>query len=162
MKKSLVVALIFVFVLALASTAFAAERQVIGIKGGFNAFSLEWEKISQNGTSFFIQETAYSIYHPGYYYYDWGTYSTTLLGMRKHAALNGNHTYFGGAIGICGIMPTIDAHVGYEFHPSFLPSFLNARAEGGASLVVDWDFSFHPVIHAGVGVGFDFDWSMLF
>lgn len=159
MKKGFILALLLISVLTLSSAVLANERQVISIKGGLNSFSLEWEKISGNGSSFFITETAYSLHA---YANDWYPYSTTLFGMRKHTAVKGNHTYIGGALGICGWVPTVDAHVGYEFHPAFLPSFLNARAEAGASLVVDWDFSLHPVLHAGVGVGFDFDWSMLF
>lgn len=150
MKKSLVLALLLISILALSSVALAENRQVISIKVGFNSFSAEWESISAGGNSFFIQEAAY------------GYMSTTLVGIRRHTAVQGPHTYLGGALGIYGWWPTVDAHIGYEFHPSFLPPILNARVEGGASLISDWNFHLYPILHAGVGVSFDFDLKKFF
>lgn len=147
MKKAFVLIIMMVVLLAMANVAYAAERNVISLKVGYNASGAEIERIKNNGISYFLNGAAYGPY-------------TTLVGMRKHTSLYGSHPYFGVGVGLTYFHPTVDGHVGYEFHPEFLPDFLNARAEAGVSAVIGWVGLFRPVIHFGVGVSYDFDWSI--
>lgn len=140
MKRSLIILFALLMVLGIANLAFAS-RDAITVKLGLNNTGSEWERISDNGTGFFVNEC------DTYYYYD------TVIGIRKH----NNNKYIGFGLGIHGWRPLINAHVGAEFRPTFLPSFMFLRAEGGASLVL----SSHPTLlpQLGAGIGIDFDWN---
>ena len=154
MKKSLIVLLALVAVLSLAGMAFA--RDAFTVKLGVNASGLEYERISDNGKSFFITETNYYRHFDNDFHGRYMAYSF-LTGIRKHDSVDGNHKYFGLAAGFSDWEPLVNAHAGYEFHINPLPEFMYLRGEGGLSLVVNWNLRVEPIVHFGGGIGINFD-----
>jgi len=156
MKKALVLIIVMVAVLAVANVGFAEERTVVSAKIGFNATGVEFERVKDNGLSYFLSEARYRTSFSDYYYSGHAIFA----GVRKHTSTHGSHPYLGAGIGLINIAPIIDGHIGFEFRPKFLPDFLKARAEAGMSAVFGWHGAFRPIIHVGVGISYDLDLSI--
>lgn len=159
MKKRLILCILLINLFVWTATSLAAEQELLHFKLGINSTGLEIEKIFASGTSLHLSETMYRRVDK------WNTTNslegetsiayTTMAGLRKHIKLLGQNIYLGGALGLSGLDPALNTHIGYQIQIAKKSNPMYLRVEGGWSLIFEFtqDSGLESKFQFGIGIG---------